>query len=159
MASEERKKRWKIVKRRLDQALRDEEYQNITELAYAIGLPQPTVRHWFVGDTIPLLNKIMVVEKFFGLQPDKEDRVHNIAKLMGPTTRQSPETVERRAELIAEHLEIAVSLMRWFVMEATEDQRDKLRDILGTDLSYEAFNITRILLTEAHFDKLVKGEK
>jgi hypothetical protein len=101
----------------------------------------------------------MAVERFFEVQPDQEDRANNFDKLRGPTTRQDPEIVTRRAKLIANHLEVALALMKWFVLEATEDQRDILRQTLGTEMSFEAFNVTRVLLTEAHYEKLLKGGK
>jgi len=153
----ERSRRWKPIKEKIETALRDGVYDNITHLADAIGLPIPTVRQWATTTTIPTLKNILVMEKFFGIVPGREERVNNITKLLGPS-RHSRESISRKANLIAEHLEISLSLMKWFILDATEEERDILRHTLGTDLSYEAFNITRVLLTEAHFDKLVKGD-
>lgn len=153
----DRSKRWKIARSRLLRAL-SEEYKTITALSEAIGLPSPTVRTWVSSTTVPTLPNLMQVEKFFSIQPELETRSKNLATLMGPPTRRSAESVKRKAELIAEHLEVAMSIMKWFVTDATEDERDVLRQVLGTEGSYEAFNLTRALLTEAHYTKLIEGQ-
>lgn len=134
-----------------------EEYKTITALADAMKLPGPTVRTWVSSTTVPTLPNLMLVEKFFGIQPELETRSKNLATLIGPPTRRSTESVKRKAELVAEHLEVAMSIMKWFITDATEDERDMLRQTLGTEGSYEAFSLTRALLTEAHYAKLIEG--
>ena len=141
----QRKRLWAPLKEELARLLGEGVIKTQTEIARALGISQATVHTWFSSrGTVPRMARINEVRNYLAnLKPTKNHHT-------------SHEGVQRKADLIAKSLEVATPLMEWFVQHGSEEDRDFLRKILGTDLSYQAFNATRALLTEMHHKRVLE---
>lgn len=121
-------------------------FKNVADLARTMGEANANVRGWVVEDRMPSAAKRLKIDAFLSkYYPVKDD---------GKNT-----SVKRKAELIATKLEEALLLMQWFIHNGSEDDRNHLRMVLGTDLSYDIFNAARALLTEKHLERVTAEDK
>jgi hypothetical protein len=145
LSKDEYKEIWKHLKERLDKLLADGTIKSQAAIARDLSIPQPTVNSWFKRrSSTP--------------RPQMIDKIREFINQLGPTkNHHTPrESVRRKADIIAENLEITLPLLEWFVAPGTEEDRDLLREVLGTDLSFQFFETARALLTEMHHTRVLE---
>jgi hypothetical protein len=140
-------------------------YKHVSAMSADMHIPSSSVRSWIKGGVKCSNNHTLVELRAFiercVSRPEVAIRISDagstgLVRLTDPKALIGLPGPERKADIIARELEIALPLMMWFIKKGTKEQRDHLRHILGTELSYEIFNAARALLTEKHHDLALK---
>lgn len=139
-------------------------YKHVSAMSVDMHKPASSVRSWIRGrvkctNSHTLVELRAFIEKYID-RPEVVARIGSvepaIVRRIDPKALIGVPGPERKADIIARELEIALPLMMWFIKKGTKEQRDHLRRVLGTELSYEIFNAARALLTEKHHELATK---
>jgi DNA-binding transcriptional regulator YdaS (Cro superfamily) len=148
LTKDDHKKIWFPIRKELKELLASGVIKSQAAMARELDISQPTVHTWFSSrNSVPRAAAIDKVRQY--LAKFRPTRTHHTP----------PEAIQRKADIIAQNLETTLPLMEWFVNQGSEEDRDLLRKVLGTDLSYQTFDAARALLTEMHHKRVLEERK
>jgi hypothetical protein len=119
-------------------------FKDNAALGRSMGESPGNIRNWLVIGIKANKTKTAKIEHF----------LRNYDTSVETPPEQVWVSVKRKADIIANSAEVMVPLLKWFIREGTEEHREFLRKVLGTDLSYDLFNVARALLTEQHLERV-----